>query len=107
MRKAILATAVLAALFLSGCGPQQQFVYTKLDGAPVIDQVKFADDKTLCLAEMDKADVSGTVIPDRNVFIEAQNQAQRTGKLDRIMEACMLQKGYRLKAVAIQAGTGT
>jgi len=103
MRKITLAGLVIAASLLSGCGPQQQYVYTKLDHTPVVDQVKFGDDKTLCLAEMNKADVSGTVVSSNNVFIDANNRVERAGRLDKIMEACMLGKGYRLKAVTVEA----
>jgi hypothetical protein len=103
MRKITLAGLVAAAALLNGCGPQQQYVYTKLDNTPVVDQVKFGDDKTICLAEMNKADVSGTVVSSNNVFIDADNRVARAGRLDKIMEACMLVKGYRLKAVTIEA----
>jgi hypothetical protein len=100
--EALLAVCLLATM-LGGCVQKQQYVYTKLEGSVVTDQVKFQDDKTFCLAEMDRADVAGTVVPDRNVFIEASNKAERAAKLDRIMEACMLQRGYRLKPVNIEA----
>jgi hypothetical protein len=104
-RSGALLSICLFAAMVCGCVQKQQYVYTKLDGTVVTDQVKFHDDKTFCLAEMDRADVAGTVVPDRNVFIEANNKAERAGKLDRIMEACMLQRGYRLKPVTIQAAT--
>jgi hypothetical protein len=80
--------------------------YLRIDGKEMIGDAKlstdFATDKTVCLGEMSKANMGGTVVPTGNVFIDAGNSVQRQGDANNVMLGCMAQHGYKLVALKTQ-----
>ena len=103
-----IAYVVIASLCLAGCasGPKMEYYYAFADGSniplsgPQAD--KFSADKTVCVGEMSKAQMSGAAPSTRNEFADAYARIERDGQAANVMTGCMAGKGYRF--VAKQVG---
>ena len=100
-----LAILAMTGLTIAGCETtaNHQFVYQRNDGKPV-DHQAFVSDRTICLGEMSKAQMAGTVIATGNEFIDIANGVERNNQADAVMRGCMAQKGYRLVELGALSG---
>jgi len=94
----LAATAALA-----GCAttPQQTEGYVRIDGSEIAAgsaaEAQFETDRAVCLGEMSKAKLGGTVVPTGNPSIDDQAQAEREHDARQVMRGCMAQRGYRME----------
>lgn len=101
-----IAGFVLAGL-LAGCAAtlNQQLVYIRIDGKTIPDNPQlsqqFDTDKTICVGEMQKANLSGAVISTGNVFMDVSNDLDRSRSENAVMLGCMASRGYKLVTVPI------
>ena len=75
--------------------------YYRTDGTPLTPgspaEQQFWSDRAVCLGEMSKAKMSGTVIDTGSPLIDATNNVQRQQDAGTVMLGCMAQKGYYVK----------
>lgn len=103
MRNSSSPFLVLAALGLFGCATAPQTIYTSADGSRITtkqDVQAFDTNRSICLGEMGKAKLGGTVVPTGNVFMDASNDVQRSQDANQVMLGCMAGHGYKLTQVS-------
>jgi len=89
---------IVAILAVTGCaGPKM--VWLRTDGQsgandPVLSQ-QFQIDKTVCLGEREKADLSGVTLSQGGLAGVAAS-VNRSNAADAVAQGCMAQKGYVL-----------
>ena len=97
-RVIVLATCALLAACQTTSAPQMRYVRTDgkavEPGSPLLEQ--FGTDRTICLGEMSKANMAGSVAPSGNVFIDVDHDVQRNQQADAVMAGCMAQHGWKL-----------
>lgn len=96
MRTAFL---LVAAVVLASCATAPPPMFVRTDGRsintdPVVSQ-QFQLDKTVCLGNREKADLSGVTVSGGGLAgaIAAQNRSQAA---DAVFVGCMAEKGYML-----------
>jgi uncharacterized lipoprotein YajG len=96
MRAAFLFAA---AIVLAGCATAPPPIFVRTDGRsintdPILGQ-QFQLDKTVCLGNREKADLSGVTVSGGGLagVIAAQNRSQAA---DAVFVGCMAEKGYML-----------
>lgn len=96
MRTAFL---FVAAVVLAGCATAPPPMFVRTDGRlintdPVLSQ-QFQVDKTVCLGNREKADLSGVTVSGGGLAgaIATQNRSQAA---DTVFVGCMAEKGYML-----------
>jgi uncharacterized lipoprotein YajG len=91
--------SVILALVLTGCATAPKMLWLRTDGQPAAsDPVlaqQFQIDKTVCLGEREKADLSGVTVTQGGLvgIAAAQNRANAA---DAVGQGCMAEKGYIL-----------
>lgn len=91
---------IVFAVFLTACATKPPPpIWLRTDGQsaandPVLAQ-QFQVDKTVCLGEREKADLSGVTVTQGGIpgLVAAQNRANAA---DAVAQGCMAQKGYIL-----------
>jgi hypothetical protein len=97
------ALCLAGCVALTGCATAPPPpVWMRLDGQstltnPVLGQ-QFKVDTTICAGDMQKANVSGTVVPTGSVFVDAMNDVKRSSAVGDVFKGCMAEKGYMLVA---------
>ena len=90
----------LLAACLTGCNSIPPGMgYAHNDGTlltSAADLAKFDTDRTICLGDMSKADMSGTVINTDNEIENAINHVSRKEEAGTVMLGCMAQHGYKV-----------
>jgi hypothetical protein len=107
MRTAFL---LVAAVVLASCATAPPPVFVRTDGRSInvysVLSQQFQLDKTVCLGNREKADLSGVTVSGGGLAgaIAAQNRSQAA---DAVFVGCMAEKGYMLttadKAAALTA----
>jgi hypothetical protein len=88
-----------AAIFVSSCATAPPMLWLRTDGQSTADnpilQQQFLVDRTICIGEMQKANVSGVVVANGSLAgaVAAQNRANA---VDDVLRGCMAEKGYVL-----------
>jgi hypothetical protein len=94
--------ALACCLGLTACNATTAppYVYVRAsDGKPVTDQVKFLDDKTICIGESDKM---AEPPASNNAFTGYDQRVSYLTRKDNVVRSCMLEKGYRLVPATLQ-----
>jgi hypothetical protein len=94
-----IVPAILICCTVAGCAQQPKTLWLRADGQrsngdPVLNQ-QFQLDRTMCLGEREKADLSGVTIAQGGFAGYAAAQ-QRGQAADAVGQGCMAQKGYVL-----------
>jgi hypothetical protein len=98
MRCAALS-AIAIAVGLSACASAPKMLWMRADGQsaandPVLAQ-QFQMDKTVCLGEREKADLSGVTVTQGGLAGVAAS-ISRSNAADAVTQGCMAEKGYVL-----------
>jgi starvation-inducible outer membrane lipoprotein len=97
VRLAALVAAVAAVSACATIPPGAGYIHN--DGSPIVGDAQtaqFQTDRTICLGEMSKANLGGTVVSTDNPFIDAANDVQRERDAGNVMAGCMAQRGYKI-----------
>jgi hypothetical protein len=91
--------AMAISLAVSACATAPKMLWLRADGQraatdPVLAQ-QFQMDRTICLGQREKADLSGVTVTQGGIagIVAAQN---RTNAADAVAQGCMAEKGYVL-----------
>jgi hypothetical protein len=84
-------------IVLSGCASAPKMAWVRTDGQslktdPVLVQ-QFEIDRTICQGELQKANLSGVVIDDGDVYSAVARQ-NRSIAASQVRSGCMAEKGY-------------
>jgi hypothetical protein len=91
--------AIAVGLAMSGCATAPKMLWLRADGQPAANDPvltqQFQMDKTICLGQREKADLSGVTVTQGGFagIVAAQN---RTNAADAVAQGCMAEKGYVL-----------
>ena len=95
MKRALIAGATAASLV--GCAaPTTNAYYAQANGSPITNHAAFMRDRTICLGEMGKAELSGSSGSRGDEISNAIQDLKRDEAAGNVMAGCMAQKGYRL-----------
>ena len=89
--------SVIFALGLTACASAPKMMWLRADGQPAANDPvlaqQFQMDRTVCLGEREKADLSGVTLSQGGFagIVAAQN---RLNAADTVAQGCMAQKGY-------------
>lgn len=90
---------VLAAATLAACATRPPPAFVRTDGRPMAGDAvltqQFQVDKTVCLGNREKADLSGVTVTNGGLAGVAAS-VQRSNAADAVFTGCMAEKGYML-----------
>jgi len=91
-------TIWLVALLATGCAQQPRLTVVRLDGQPMLGNPVLTQqldtDRLICQGEMQKANMSGVVIPTGGLVQQTAQEIQRDNAASQVMTGCLAQKGY-------------
>jgi hypothetical protein len=95
----VRAYSIVLVVALAACATQPKLIWLRTDGQragadPVLTQ-QFQIDKTVCLGQRERADLSGVTVTQGGLVgvVAAQNRANAA---DAVAQGCMAEKGYVL-----------
>jgi uncharacterized lipoprotein YajG len=94
-----VAFVLLAAAALAACATTPPPVFVRTDGKPMTSDAVLAQqyqvDRTVCLGNREKADLSGVTVTNGGLAGLAAG-IQRSNAADAVFTGCMAEKGYML-----------
>jgi hypothetical protein len=97
----------ISSIALVGCAPSipPTLGYVHTDGSLIYsspDTAKFETDREICRGEMAKAQLSGIVLHDKNILVDASDNLDRRLEGGQVMLGCMAARGYKVADLSKQ-----